>query len=68
MADTQQAPAKETEVERIARWRLHVLLEAGVPLTIAERVADHPEIEYRQLLSLIERGCDPGLAFDILRA
>ena len=40
MAETKDLPdARESELVRVVSWRLHVLIEAGYPLEVAERIA-----------------------------
>jgi hypothetical protein len=59
------APPRETEEDRILAWRLHQLLELGLPTSMAEKVAashaDLHEIEH-----LLQHGCAPDLAAEIV--
>lgn len=57
---------RETEAERVEVWRLKVLLDAGYPLKIAERLAERPDIDLHLAVRLIEQGCRPGMAALIL--
>jgi hypothetical protein len=51
---------------RVESWRLHVLMEAGYPLPLAERIAQS-EADLHQAVDLItERGCSPEVAAQIL--
>lgn len=54
-----------TERERVEAWRLHELLEAGYPTPLAERLAASGA-DLRQAISLLERGCNPETAAEIL--
>ena len=54
------------ERERVESWRLHVLIEAGYPLPLAERLAGS-EADLHEAVDLIaRRGCAPDLAASIL--
>ena len=54
------------ERERVESWRLHVLIEAGYPLPLAERIAVS-EADLHEAVDLVtRRGCAPELAASIL--
>jgi hypothetical protein len=55
----------QSEREKIAGWRLHVLVEAGYPVHLAERVA-HSEVDLHRAVELVKRGCDATVAAEIL--
>ena len=57
----------ETYDERVKveTWRLHVLMEAGYPVPLAERVA-HSNADLHQAVELVRAGCAPELATEIL--
>ena len=57
----------ETENERakVESWRLHVLIEAGYPLSLAERLAAS-EADLHRAVELVMQGCAPETAADIL--
>lgn len=57
----------ETENERakVESWRLHVLMEAGYPLPLAERIAGS-EVDLHQAVDLLSAGCTPETAAEIL--
>jgi hypothetical protein len=64
-ADTELA--LDTESERVTAWRACELMRAGYePMTAAE-LAEHREIDLHVALELVERGCPPELAAQILR-
>jgi hypothetical protein len=66
MAETTEAPLwNENEPAKVESWRLHVLLEAGYPVHLAERLAGS-EVDLHRAVSLVERGCAPGTAAEIL--
>jgi hypothetical protein len=55
----------ESEREKVAGWRLHVLIEAGYPVVLAERLA-HSEIDLHMAVELVLRGCRHETAAEIL--
>ena len=66
MAETTQAPdAHENELAKVTTWRLHVLLEAGFPLGVAERIAQS-EADLHRAVELIGQGCSFETAEKIL--
>ena len=50
---------------KVESWRLHVLMEAGFPLPLAERVAVS-EADLHRAVELVESGCTPETAAEIL--
>jgi hypothetical protein len=65
MAKTETFVAHEGEQAKVEGWRLHVLIEAGYPLPLAERLAASPA-DLHVCVQLVERGCDPTVAAEIL--
>jgi hypothetical protein len=62
--------AETAEIERSERakvegWRLHVLMEAGYPLPLAERLAV-TDADLHRAVELIAQGCEPQTAAEIL--
>jgi hypothetical protein len=55
----------ESERSKVESWRLHVLIEAGYPLPLAERVAAS-EADLHVAVALVENGCAHGTAAEIL--
>jgi hypothetical protein len=55
----------ETERDKVESWRLHVLIEAGFPLSLAERVAAS-EADLHTAVDLVDAGCTPQTAAEIL--
>ena len=55
----------ETERSKVESWRLHVLIEAGYPLVLAERLAGS-QADLHQAVDLVGRGCAPETAANIL--
>jgi hypothetical protein len=50
---------------RVEAWRLHILLQAGYPLRVAERLAKSPA-DLHRAVEMLERGCTPHTAARIL--
>lgn len=64
MSDTEtiERPSERAKVES---WRLHVLIEAGFPLPLAERIAVS-EADLHRAVELVRSGCSPQTAAEIL--
>ena len=54
-----------SERAKVESWRLHVLIEAGYPLSLAERVAVS-EADLHRAVELVVQGCAPQTAAEIL--
>ena len=55
-----------TQEERLVHeWRTERLRELGLPRLLADAFADI--VEWREVAALIERGCPPLLAIEIVR-
>ncbi len=68
LADDVTAVETERRDERakVEGWRLHVLIEAGYPLPLAERIAQSAADLHDAVTLVAERGCTPELAAEIL--
>jgi hypothetical protein len=53
------------ERSKVESWRLHVLIEAGYPLPLAERLAVS-EADLHVACEMLDRGCMPETAAEIL--
>jgi hypothetical protein len=53
------------EREKVEGWRLHVLIEAGYTLHLAERIAGS-DVDLHRAVGLLEAGCTPETAAEIL--
>src|SRR5262249_33847142 len=62
MTQTAETPDERVKVES---WRLHVLVEAGYPIPLAERIA-HSNADLHQAVGLVRSGCAPDLAAEII--
>ena len=66
MAETVETPVwREDEQSKVESWRLHVLIEAGFPLPLAERLAVS-EADLHECVELVTQGCTPTTAAEIL--
>ena len=63
MAQTAEFP--QTERDKVESWRLHVLVEAGYPLSLAEKLA-HSEADLHRAVELVRAGCTHDTAAEIL--
>ena len=62
---TQTAELPQSEREKVESWRLHVLLQAGYPSHLAEKIA-HSEADLHHAVELVRAGCTPETAAEIL--
>ena len=60
-----QTAETETERAKVESWRLHILVEAGYPLHLAERIASS-EADLHRAVDLVRRGCSAETAAEIL--
>ena len=56
---------REGEQAKVESWRLHVLIEAGYPLPLAERLAGS-EADLHVAVDLVSSGCTAETAAEIL--
>ena len=57
---------EQDERNKVESWRLHVLMEAGYPLPLAERIAQS-EADLHEAVELVgRRGCSVDVAAQIL--
>jgi len=62
---TQTTDIPQSEHEKVVSWRLHVLVEAGYPSELAERIA-HSEADLHDAVELVLAGCTHETAAEIL--
>lgn len=55
----------QDERAKVESWRLHILVEAGYPLRLAEKLA-HSEADLHEAVELVVRGCTHETAAEIL--
>ena len=53
------------ERAKVESWRLHVLIEAGYPLPLAERIAASAA-DLHRAVALVTAGCAPETAAEIV--
>jgi hypothetical protein len=63
--ETEAEPERD-ERAKVESWRLHVLIEAGYPLPLAERLAQSPSDLHEAVRLVASRGCSPEVAAQIL--
>ena len=56
---------RHDEQAKVESWRLHVLIEAGYPPALAERLAVSPA-DLHVCVDLVREGCEPVVAAEIL--
>jgi hypothetical protein len=61
----QLTPPAQSERSKVESWRLHVLIEAGYPLPLAERLAGS-EADLHIAVDLVRAGCAANVAAEIL--
>lgn len=57
---------RETEAQRIERWRVEELERAGYDLPSAALLAARGDVDLHLAVELVTRGCSPDLALRIL--
>ncbi len=62
---TEIALPEASESSKVESWRLHVLIEAGYPLSLAERLAAS-EADLHLAVELVGNGCEHATAAEIL--
>ena len=65
MAETEILQRDGNERAKVESWRLHVLMEAGYPLPLAERIAA-TDVDLHRAVELLHAGCEPQTAAEIL--
>jgi hypothetical protein len=65
MDEMQTLEPEQDERIKVQSWRLHVLIEAGYPIDLAERLAES-DADLHNAVSLVGQGCTPETAAQIL--
>lgn len=65
MEEMQTLEPEQDERAKVHGWRLHVLIEAGYPVGLAERLAES-DVDLHDAVELVEQGCGPDVASQIL--
>jgi hypothetical protein len=66
MSETTELLDTGNERAKVESWRLHVLIEAGYPLPLAEKIAAALDADLHHAVALVTNGCDPRTAAEIL--
>jgi hypothetical protein len=56
----------ETETEKVERWRAEALEQAGYDTVAALELAARSDVDLHRAIELVESGCPPELAVQIL--
>jgi hypothetical protein len=56
----------ESEAERVLRWRIETLRQAGYDERLALKLALRRHVDLHRATDLLRRGCEPELAARIL--
>jgi hypothetical protein len=62
-----EVQVQESESERVARWRAEALERAGYDSVTAAELAGRTDVDLHRAIGLLENGCSPELALQILR-
>jgi hypothetical protein len=65
MAGAELLEPQQDQAAQVEAWRLHVLLRAGYPLRVAERLAKS-QADLHTAVDILHRGCTPHMAARIL--
>ncbi len=65
MSEMTEIVERESERAKVESWRLHILVEAGYPLALAEKIASS-EADLHRAVELVASGCDHETAARIL--
>ena len=65
ITETQVEDTRPNEQAKVEGWRLHILIEAGFPLPLAEKLAVS-EADLHECVDLLRQGCSPATAAEIL--
>ena len=65
MTAAQLTKPRSAALDVVVSWRLHVLLQTGYPVKVAERIA-RSDADLHRAVEMLERGCAPHMAERIL--
>ena len=66
MSTTQFEEIESPEVEAVLRWRFEELMRVGFDAGSALILAGHAEVDLHAVRRLVERGCPPDTALQIV--
>jgi hypothetical protein len=61
-----QVHTQQSEMERVERWRAEALEKAGYDAESAARLATRHDVDLHLAIELVEAGCAPATALQIL--
>ena len=64
---TAETNVRPNEQELVERWRAQELERAGFPEDVAAELAMRSDVDLHRAIGLLDNGCSPALAADILR-
>jgi len=64
---TAETTERPNEQELVERWRAQELERAGFPEDVAAELSTRNDVDLHRAIELLENGCAPALAADILR-
>jgi hypothetical protein len=64
---TAETNIKATEQELVEQWRAEALERAGFSEDVAAELAMRPDVDLHHAIGLVDKGCTPELAADIVR-
>lgn len=65
MTAAQLTKPRSAAPDAVVSWRLHVLLQTGYPVKVAERIA-RSDADLHRAVEMLKRGCAPHMAERIL--
>ena len=65
LTPVEELDQKAREMRRVRSWRVEQLRRLGLASTLAESFADR--VDWHAVAALIDRGCAPELALEIVR-
>jgi hypothetical protein len=61
-----EGEVRETEMERVERWRAEALEKVGYDASSAAQLAVRHDVDLHRAIELVEGGCPPATALRIL--
>ena len=66
MQTAEKENVRTSETERVYSWRVEQSRRAGYPARAASKLARHRDVDLHLAIELLDRGCRPALAIQIL--
>jgi hypothetical protein len=64
---TAETHVRQSEQELVEQWRAEELERAGYAPQAAAELAARPDVDLHDAIELLQKGCTPELALEILR-